>query len=391
MKNRLFLIIIGLCFISLIGVTFLHISGTQSEAPTKTESVQESVESTDMSEDSGANPLTETDAFSRAFGSDVDVEKLEAELSETFGSDVDTDKLKEALRSKDPERMKEVIEEAMGPEIAAGMEYMMGKMEGLEEGEFPDFNLQELMNIFAGENGPKIDLAEISQKAFREHFPEGEPADYEAEMAERIHKIVADTPGDFHKVMGAVTMALTKEQDFQYWALANFKGEIGQQMKWMTDQILVAGELENIQYTVPEDISTFFPTFTEVETETSITPTPKPETTTSATESTEVSPTRSNENSGVATETSQTEPPPPMSVERINSIRELLSEHGTDAGVLQLLETDKEAANYLLERFNSPTEIEAWLSKQAQEGPQSRSNPREIRPQPLPSETEKNR
>ena len=42
-----------------------------------------------------------------AFGSDVDVEKLEAELSETFGSDVDMDELKEALRSKDPERMKD--------------------------------------------------------------------------------------------------------------------------------------------------------------------------------------------------------------------------------------------------------------------------------------------
>ena len=239
MKNRLFLIIIGLCFVSLISVAFLRISRPKTEVTTKTESVQESVESTGMSENSGANPLTETDAFSEAFGSDVDVDKLEAELSETFGSDVDMDKLKEALRSKDFEGIKE----AMSPEVAAGMEYMMEKMEGLEEGEFPDFNIQELMNIFAGENGPKIDLAEISQKAFREHFPEGEPADYEVEMAERIHKIVADTPGDFHKVMAAVMMDLNKEQDFQFWALANFKGEIGQQMKWMTDQILVAGEI----------------------------------------------------------------------------------------------------------------------------------------------------
>lgn len=387
MKNRLFLIIIGLCFVSLIGVAFLRISRPKTDVPTKTESVQESVESTDMSENSGANPLTETDAFYREFGSDIDVEKLEAELSETFGSDVDMDKLKEALRSKDPDRIKE----AMGPEFTArmeaGMKYMQEKMEGLEEGEFPDFNIQELMNIFAGEDGPKIDLAEISQKAFREHFPEGEPADYEVEMAERIHKIVADTPGDFHKVMAAVTMGLTKELDFQYWALANFKGEIGQQMKWMTDQVLVAGELENIEYTVPEDMSTFLPAFTEVETEAPITPTPKPETTTSATESTtestEVSPTRSDENSVVATEKSQTEPSPPMSAERINSIRDILSQQGTDVGILQLLESDKEAANYLLERFNSPTEIEAWLSKQATEGPPSKSNPGAIRPQPL--------
>ena len=384
MKNRLFLIIIGLCFVSFVCVAFLRISRPKTEVTTKTESVPESVESTDMSENSGANPLTETDAFSEAFGSDVDMDKLEAELSETFGSDVDMDKLKGALRSKDFEGIKE----AMSPEVAAGMEYMMEKMEGLEEGEFPDFNIQELMNIFAGENGPKIDLAEISQKAFREHFPEGEPADYEVEMAERIHKIVADTPGDFHKVMAAVMMDLNKEQDFQFWALANFKGEIGQQMKWMTDQILVAGELENIQYTVPEDLSTFLPAFTAPETQDSITPTPKPETTTSATESTEVPPTRSNENSVDATEKLQTEPPPPMSADRINSIRDILSQHGTDVGILQLLETDKEAANYLLERFNSPTEIEAWLSKQATKGPQSKSNPREIRPQPLPPEVQ---
>ncbi len=384
MKNRLFPIIIGLCLVSLVCVAFLHISRPKTEVTTKTESVQESIESADMSENSGANPLTETDAFSRAFGSDVDVEKLEAELSETLGSDVDRDKLKEALRSKDFEGLKE----AMSPEIAAGMEYMMEKMEGLEEGEFPDFNIQELVNIFAGENGPKIDLAEISQQAFRRHFPEGEPADYEAEMAERIHKIVADTPGDFHKVRAAVTMGLAREQDFQFWALANFKGEIGQQMKWMTDQILVAGELENIQYTVPEDMSTFFPAFTAPETEVSITPTPKPETTTSTAESTQVSPTRSNENSVDATEKSQTEPPPPISVERMNSIRELLSQHGTDAGLLKLLETDKEAAKYLSERFNSPTEIEAWLSKQATEVPPSKSNPRETRPQPSPSEVQ---
>ncbi len=387
MKNRLFPIIIALCFVSLVGVTFLRAPHPKNEATVKPEPVQESIESTDMPEDSGANPLTETDAFYRELGSDVDVEKLKAELSETFGSDVDMDELREALRSKDIERMKK----AMGPEFAAridaAMAYMQEKMEGLEEGEFPDINIQEYMNIFMGEN-TKIDFAEISQKAFREHFPEGEPADYEAEMAERIHKIVADTPGDFQKVMMTVTTGLAREQDFQHWALANFKGELGQQMEWMTNQILVAGELENIQYTVPEDMSTFLSTFTEADTQATGTPVPKPQATTSATESTEVSSPRSNENGEVATEKSQTEPPLPMSADRINAIREMLSQNGPDAGLLQLLETDTDAANYLLERFNSSTEIEAWLSKQATEGPQSRSNPREIRPQPLPPEVQ---
>ena len=374
MKNRLFPIIIGLCFVSLVGLAFLRSTRPPVEAPTKTESVQESVKPTNMPQTADATASDETDATPQASLPSID--------------DIDMDEYKAALRSKDIEGMKKALGPERAARIDAVMKLMEEKMEGLEEGEFPDLNLQEFMDVLMGEDGPKIDFAEISQKAFREHFPEGEPADYEAEMAERIHKIVADTPGDFHKVMASVTMRLLKEQDFQYWALANFKGEIGQQIEWMTDQILVAGELENIQYTVPEDMSTFLPMLTEIETQDTAPLTPTPQATTPATESTEPPPTRSNENDGVATENSQPEPPSPMSVARIKSIRELLSQDGTDAGLLKLLETDKEAANYLLERFNSSTEIEAWLSKQPTEVPPSKSNPREIRPQPLPPEVQ---
>ena len=383
MKNRLFPIIIGLCFVSLIGLAFLRSLRPQAEAPIKTEAVQETAKPTNMPENNDVNPLIETDAFSQAFGADGDVEKLEAELSKTFGSDVDMDKLKEALRSKDPKLIKEALGPDMAARLDATMEFMKEKMEGLEEGEFPDINLQEYMDVLMGENGPKIDFTEIGQKAFREHFPEGEPADYEAEMAERIHKIVADTPGDFQKVMSTVTMGLLREQDFQSWTLAHFKGEIGQQMQWMTDQILVAGELENIQYTVPEDMSTLVPTLTGSATQGTVTPPSKPQATASATESIAPSSVRPNENGEAATANSQTELPSPMSVERIKSIRDLLSQDGPDAGLLQLLETDKEAANYLLERFNSPTEITEWLSKQSTEGPRSKPNS-----QPLPPEVQ---
>ena len=371
MKNRLFPIIIGLCFISLIGVAFLRTPTPQTGAPIEMESVQESVTPSKVFQTENAAPSRGTDAVPQASLPNI--------------GNIDMDAYKAALRSKDPERIKEVLGPELSARVDAGMKFMKEKTEGLEEGEFPDFNLQEYMNIFTGENGTKIDFAEIAQKGFRRHFPEGEPEDYEAEMAERIHEIVADTPGDFQKVMMAVTMDLAREQDFQFWALANFKGEIGQQMKWMTEQVLVAGELENIQYTVPEDMSTLLPTLTEVDTQATGIPVPKSQATTSATESTESPATRSNENS-VATENAQTELPPPMSVERIKSIRELLSQDGMDAGLLKLLETDKAAANYLLERFNSPTEIEEWLSKQATEVPRSTSNPREIRPQPLPEE-----
>ena len=374
MKNRLFPIIIGLCFVSLVGLAFLRSPRPQAEVPIKTESVQESVKPTDMSLTEDAIPSNKTDATPQASLPSID--------------DIDMDEYKAALRSKDIERMKKALGPELSARLDAGMKFMEEKMEGVEEDEFPDFNLQEFLNVIIGvdEDGPKFDLAKISQKAFREHFPEGEPADYEAEMAERIHKIVADTPGDFQKVMAAVTMGLRKEQDFQFWALANFKGEFGQQMKWMTEQILVGGELENIQYTVPEDMSTLLPTLTEADMQAPGMPTSKPQATTSATASTESPSTRSNENKVAATENSQTELPPSMSVKRINAIRELLSQDGTDAGLLKLLETDKEAANYLLERFNSPTEIEGWLSKQATGGPRPKPIPRETRPQPLPKE-----
>ena len=374
MKNRLFPIIIGLCFISLIGVAFLRTPTPQTEAPIETESVQESVPPSKVFQTENATRSQGTDATPQASLPSID--------------DIDMDEYKAALRSKDIERMKKALGPELSARLDAGLKFMEEKIEGVEEGEFPDFNLQEFLNVIIGvdEDGPKFDLAEISQKAFREHFPEGEPADYEAEMAERIHKIVADTPGDFQKVMAAVTMGLRKEQDFQFWALANFKGEFGQQMKWMTEQILVGGELENIQYTVPEDMSTLLPTLTGSETQDTVTPPSKLQATTSATESIELPSTRSNENGVVATENSQTELPPSMSVKRINSIRKLLSQDGTDAGLLKLLETDKEAATYLLERFNSPTEIEEWLSKQTTEVPRLRSNPRETHPQPLPEE-----
>lgn len=389
MKNRLFPIIIVLCFVSLIGVAFLRAPSRQTEAPIEMESVQENVKPTDMPENNGANPLTETDAFSRAFGSDADVDKLKETLSETFGSDVDIDKLKEALRSKDPERIKA----AMGPEFAArmdaAMKYMEEKMEGLEEGEFPDFNIQEYMNIFMGENGPKIDFAKISQEAFRRHFPEGKPEDYEVEMAKRIHEIVAATPGNFQEVMSVVTLNLAREQDFQFWALANFKGEMGQQMDWMTQQILVGGELENIQYDIPEDLSTFTQMFTEVAPQDSAAAsTPTPQTATDTTETIESQPVDPSGSATVVAERSEIDLPMPMSAARINSIKEILSQHGTDEGLLQLLETDTEGANYLLERFDSPDEIETWLSEQSTESPPSKPDIRQLSPQPLPLEVQ---
>ena len=372
MKNRLFPIGIGLCFVLLIGIGLLRSLTPRTEAPIEKESVQESAK---------PNELPQTENATRS-------DKTEATDPSSLPSmdDIDMEEYKAALRSKDPERIKA----ALGPEFAAridaGMEFMEEKMGDLEVGEFPDFNLQEYLSIIMGEDGPEINWEEISQRAFREHFPEGEPEDYEAEMAARIHEIVADTPGDFRKVLGAVTMEFAREQDFQSWALANFKGEIGQQLKWMTDQVLIGGELENIEYTVPEDMSTLLPTLMESGTQPAATPASKPQTTTPDAESTTSSSGDSTKNDVAATEKPQTEQSPSMSAERIKSIRAMLSQNGTDTGMLRLLETDKEAANWLLEHFDSPAEIAEWLSKQATAVPRLKPTLPETLPQPLPQE-----
>ena len=141
MKNRLFPIIIGFCFVSLVGLAFLRAPRPQAEAPIKTESVQESVKPIDMSPTEDATPSHGTDATPRASLPSID--------------DIDMDEYKAALRSKDIERMKKALGPELSARVDAGMEFMEEKMEGLEEGEFPDYNLQEYMDVLMGENGPE--------------------------------------------------------------------------------------------------------------------------------------------------------------------------------------------------------------------------------------------
>ena len=72
MKNRLFPIIIGLCLVSLIGVAFLRTQSPKTEAPVEAESVQESVESTDMSQTKNTARLDGRDATPQASLPNID-------------------------------------------------------------------------------------------------------------------------------------------------------------------------------------------------------------------------------------------------------------------------------------------------------------------------------
>ena len=69
MKNRLFPIIIGLCFVSLVGLAFLWTTNSVKpvEAPIETKLVQESVKQPDMSANRKRNPFGQgTDATPQA-------------------------------------------------------------------------------------------------------------------------------------------------------------------------------------------------------------------------------------------------------------------------------------------------------------------------------------
>lgn len=374
MKNRLFPIIIGLCFVSLIGVAFLGTPNSQNEAPITVASVQKNVKPTGMSQPENVISSHEADATPQSSMLNID--------------NIDMDEYKAALRSKDIERLKKALGPELSARVDAGMKFMEEKMEGLEEDEFPDFNIQEYLNIFTGENGTQIDLAKISQTAFRRHFPEGEPEDYEPQMAARIREIAFTTQGDLPEAMQTVAITLMKEQDFQFWALAHFKGELGQQMEWMKQEILTAKELADLQHTIPENMSTFGKTLTAAETQDSATPTPISQVTPSTTDSIESPPAHPSENVRTVAESPAINLPAQMSEARITSIKEILSHHGTDEGLLHLLETDMEGANWLLERFDSSIEIETWLSEQSAETPPLKPDIRQLPPQPLPLEVQ---
>ncbi len=379
MKERLFPVFMGICF--LLGVVVFLTSGPQTDTPVEMESVQEQEtdEPTEMSETEAVDdvaPTTETGVPPQA---------------STFG--IDANKLKELLKTNDLENFKgfenpedaqeftDKLKSLMSAEALERMEaaekWFSEKFDGITPGEVPDIDMQELYDIM----GLPINFAEIGMKVFRQHFPEGTPADYEAQMATRIHEIVAATPGDFHEVMTAVAVKLHKEQDFTAWTLAQFQGKIGQQIEWMRGEIIAAGALEGVEYSDTEDMSEFIKSFAGTMTQGPAMPALNPQDTVPQTDTVNASPTSTNSDSGHAPNPA-TAAPAPLSPARVAKIREVLLLHGTEAGMLRLLETDKEAAGWILKQFDTPAKIEAWLSGQTAGSPPAKPPARQPAPKP---------
>ena len=280
----------------------------------------------------------------------------------------------------------------MSPEEFAKMEkaqqavknWFSGKFEGFESGDrIPDMDMQELYDIIDPFFGDKSDFSETAKEVFRMQFPEGEPADYKQQMAERIHELVAITPGDFGQALLGIQIKLATDEEFTAWTMGQFQGKIGRQIEWMMGEIIVGGQLAGIEYSVPEDMSKFANPLTKSATQESSMSAQKPQGTASQTETSDVPPIPSNKNGDLQVAAGSGTPAalPPA---RIIGIRETLSLHGTKAGMLHLLKTDKEAANWLLKQFGTPAKIDAWLSEQGTKTPSRKVPTPPVLPQTQP-------
>ncbi len=398
MKNRLFPIVMGICFILIVGIAFLLSSGPQTEPVVKTDSVQEIVkpikvsETEDVAIDAETTPQT-SESEKSIFGMDIEKAKelLNSEDFEKFKdflNSEDFEKFKGLLNSEDFEKFKgfenaedaqkflEKYKSSLSPEQLAKMEEAeqaaknwFDGFNGLEAGDkMPDMDMQELYDILGPAFGGTVDFSETAMKVFRRQFPEGEPSDYEPKMAQRIHELVASTPGDFETVMLAAVIKLATDQEFTAWTMGQFQGKIGQQIEWLKGEVIAAGQMEGIEYSVPEDMSKFVNPLSKAGTQKSTTPTQTPQNTASKGKLVDVLSTLLDKNKdGRALPRKGI--PTPLPPARIATICETLSRHGTEAGMLHLLKNDKEAADWLLREFKTPSKINEWLSEQETKTP----------------------
>ncbi len=335
MKTRFFPIVLGVCLVSLIGVALFVVSRSQTEAPIASESITTTA----------AHQTEETNVSTTSTRDAEEVAKNPQSAKSPAPSAEETAKM-------------DAVKQQLVQSLAQRFE---GKT--LADAPDIDFSLQEMLDIFADAQGKeRIDIGQIGLYAFQEFGPGGDPADYEPEMAAKVHEMVFNTPGDFREVLSVVGDAAHENQDFLVWNLAYFKGDIGAGMGWMMEQILVAGNLEEDPFSVPPEMAPLFAPAVPEETSSTAPPT------------------------FVETADSQPDAPAPMSTARITTIRETLSSHGTDEGILHLLETDEAAANWILERFGSSEEIKAWLASDEQPPAAPKQAPSSQ--QPLPTEVQ---
>ena len=218
----------------------------------------------------------------------------------------------------------------------------------LNRGDIPDISFQDIFDFYASQGVPHFDFGQSTLERFREYFPEGEPEDYDQEMAARYREAFATTSGALVDSAPDALTAVLEEPDFSAWLFGRYKGDLGQMTRWHLEQTAIATGLEIFPMSPQENVPLMVPSITDAET---ANPTPPPG-----------SP-LAKPGERVDTLPPQVSVPVPFSTVRIASIRETLIRYGTNTGLLHLLETDVDAVDWLLEQFDSPDAIDAWLSE----------------------------
>lgn len=257
-------------------------------------------------------------------------------------------------------------------ESEAYQSFLQTKEQDWNRDDIPDISFQEFFDFFSSQGMPHIDFGQSALEIFRQYFSEGDPEDYDEEMAARYREVFAATPGDIENASIEALTALVEEPDFTAWMLGRFKGEIGQFVQWFMGETAIAAGLETSPLPPQGNAPLAVPSITEAGTA-------------NPTTSLDSLPTPPSENMNTATP--EVSAPVSLSTARISSIREALNRYGTDAGLLHLLETDVDAADWLLEQFDSPDAIEAWLSETETGAPPPETRGQGQRPsQPSPIE-----
>ncbi len=222
----------------------------------------------------------------------------------------------------------------------------------------PNISFQDFFDFFQSQGISTGDFAQGAEKGFREYFPTGTPADYESEMVARFQEAFWASPGTRTEAQSSTFFVLSEEPDFSAWMLGRFKGDIGQQLQWIEEQAAAATALGNISFqqtgALQETDASVLERRLFSNPKTDMVP---------ATVSDQSVP-RPEPRNPVGT------PMPSLSTERIFAIRKTLDQHGTDEGLLHLLESDPESVNWLLETFKGLDEIDAWMSEKT---PQSKA------------------
>lgn len=214
------------------------------------------------------------------------------------------------------------------------------------------FDYQGFADFTDEQGGEKIDFRQIFQEAYRDFYSNTDPETLDEAMAKRLHEVVGTLlmegkEENKEEVMEAA-FSFTSEPEVAIWFMGRFEGNIGAFVEWFTDTLQppplpTISEMDNSEpfYVIIQNLS-------ELE-----------------------SPEVPNESKNIEVHRERIEVSDPLVTdsaaitllpEQEFLIRDTLSHYGVDEGIFQLAETDPDVIKWILQRFNSPVELEEWLA-----------------------------